>query len=191
MKNKPPLTAVLDANVLYPAPLRDFLLHLAAVGLFEPKWTSSIHAEWIENLLQKRPDLKRKNLEKTRLAMEGAFPEASITDYENLIQGLTLPDPNDRHVLAATIAGNSTIIVTFNTKDFPNSYLKKFGKSAIHPDIFISMLLKLDKKLCFQAFENQVASLKNPPKTRMEVLLYLQKCGLSNIFSVFDYQRGE
>jgi predicted nucleic acid-binding protein len=186
MKNKPPLTAVLDANVLYPAPLRDFLLHLASVGLFEPKWTLSIHSEWIENLLQKRPDLKRKNLEKTRLAMERAFPEASISDYENLIQELSLPDPNDRHVLAAAIAGNATIIVTFNTKDFPISYLKKFGKSAIHPDILISLLLELDKELCFQALENQVASLKNPPKTRMEVLYYLQKCGLSDIFTAFE-----
>lgn len=174
------LSALLDANVLYPAPLRDFLLHLAAVGLFKPKWTHFIHDEWMENLIQKRPDLKRRNLEKTRLAMEKAFPEAAISGYENLIEGLILPDPNDRHVLAAAIFGKTELIITFNTKDFPNPYLNEFGIKAQLPDHFIEILIGIDKELCIQALDNQVASLKNPPKTKQEVLYYLQKCGLKN-----------
>ncbi len=55
----PKLTVVLDANVLYPAPLRDFLLQLASVELYEPKWTEQIQEEWIRNLLLKRKDLKK------------------------------------------------------------------------------------------------------------------------------------
>ncbi len=63
--------AILDANVLYPAPLRDYLLHLANLEMYKPKWTKIIQEEWIENLLLNRTDLKRENLEKTRDACYG------------------------------------------------------------------------------------------------------------------------
>ncbi len=40
-------TAVHDACVLYPAPLRDLLMHLALTDLFRARWTADIHAERI------------------------------------------------------------------------------------------------------------------------------------------------
>jgi hypothetical protein len=61
-------TALYDACVLYPAPLRDLLLHLAQTDLFRARWTKDIHAEWIENLLQAGFD--RKRLERTRDLMD-------------------------------------------------------------------------------------------------------------------------
>lgn len=70
------LVALLDANVLYPAPLRDFLLRLAQAELYIPKWSTEIHEEWIRNLLLNRPDLKASQLERTRQAMDSEFPEA-------------------------------------------------------------------------------------------------------------------
>ncbi len=181
MKLQSPFSALLDANVLYPAPLRDFLLQLAAVGLFEPKWTKEIQNEWIENLLLKRPDLKRKNLKRTQQIMDGAFLEANISDYEKLINEIQLPDPNDRHVLAAAISAKVSVIVTFNTKDFPKLYLEEYGTIPIHPDAFISLLFHIDKQKCLVSFNNQVESLKNPPKTKSEVISYLQKCGIKNM----------
>jgi hypothetical protein len=65
-------TVVYDACVLYPAPLRDFLIELAAGGLFRAKWTDEIHEEWIGNLLANRPDLDRGKLETTRNLMNRA-----------------------------------------------------------------------------------------------------------------------
>ena len=73
---------MLDANVLYPAPLRDYLLHLAGVELYKPKWTKAIQEEWVRNLLENRPDLKKENLVNTRDAMNAAFPDANIFNYE-------------------------------------------------------------------------------------------------------------
>jgi hypothetical protein len=43
--------AFYDANVLYPAELRNFLMHLAATGLFRAKCSAEVHEEWIRNLL--------------------------------------------------------------------------------------------------------------------------------------------
>jgi predicted nucleic acid-binding protein len=115
MSRPPIITALLDANVLYPAPLRDYLLHLASLGVFEPMWTAAIQDEWIRNLLDARPDINRVALEATQRAMDIAFPGSNISGYESLINSLSLPDPDDRHVLAAAIKGKAQIIVTNNS----------------------------------------------------------------------------
>ena len=117
-------TAILDANVLYPAPIRDLLLHLANVELYIPKWTEIIQEEWISNLLLKRTDLKRESLEKTKEAMNAAFPDSNITNFQEIIDSLSLPDKDDRHIVAAAIRSKADVIVTFNIKDFPKGYLK-------------------------------------------------------------------
>lgn len=72
------LTVVLDACVLYPAPIRDILLSLAAEGLFIAKWSDIIQDEWLRNLLRKRADLKKEQLEQTVKAMNQAFPDANV-----------------------------------------------------------------------------------------------------------------
>ena len=96
-------TVFYDANVLYPAELRNFLMHLALTGVFRAKWSSDVHEEWIRNLLEDRPDLTREKLERTRQLMDKAAPDALVTGYQHLIPGLLLPDKDDRHVLAAAI----------------------------------------------------------------------------------------
>lgn len=95
--------AVYDACVLYPAPLRDLLLRLALTDLFRARWTDRIHEEWIRSVLENRPDLKPEQLERTRQLMNQAVPDCLVTGYEGLIDQLELPDPDDRHILAAAI----------------------------------------------------------------------------------------
>ena len=98
-------TAFYDANVLYPSELRNLLMHLALTGLFRAKLSADVHEEWISNLLKKRPDLTRDKLERTRMLMDKHAVDALVTGYKDLIPGLQLPDPGDRHVLAAAIRG--------------------------------------------------------------------------------------
>lgn len=173
-------TALLDANVLYPAPLRDYMLNLASMDLYKPKWTSEIQKEWIVNLLEHRTDLKKEQLDKTRAAMDAAFPDANITNYEELIEGLSLPDKNDNHVLAAAIKAKADVIITFNLKDFPAKYLGRYDIEPQHPDVFIENLIHLDAELSMKALDNQVKRLKNPPKTKSQILDKLRDCGLTH-----------
>jgi len=63
----PGLIALYDACVLYPAPLRDLLMHLALTDLFQARWTNAIHEEWMRSVLENRPDLRREQLERLRL----------------------------------------------------------------------------------------------------------------------------
>src|SRR5437016_5795774 len=119
-------TALLDACVLYPAPLRDLLMEISAAGLFRAKWTDQIQEEWISNLLKNRGDLTRQQLERTKSLMESAVPDSVVHGYETLVPSLTLPDQNDRHVLAAAIHCKADVIITFNLADFPMSELSKY-----------------------------------------------------------------
>ena len=178
------LIAFYDANVLYPAELRNFLMHLALTGLFRAKWSDDVHEEWISNLLKNRPDLTRQKLERTRQLMDRAALDALVVGYEKLIPKLKLPDPNDRHVLAAAIRGKAQVIVTMNLKDFPAAVLEKYGMEAQHPDEFIGRLLDLAPYAVKEAAETHRRSLKNPPKSIEEFLASLEAQGLPQSVAV-------
>ena len=116
--------AVLDTNVIYPVYIRDLLLWFAHYELFTPKWSENICLEWESVMLRKEvpPTVISKAKQKINLA----FPDAMVQNYKGLIQHLDLPDPKDRHVLAAAIKANAHLIITHNLKDFPDSYLSTF-----------------------------------------------------------------
>lgn len=169
---------VYDACVLYSAPLRDFLIELALTNLFKARWTDKIHSEWILNVLKNRPDLTLERLTRTKNLMNASVRDCLVTGYEAVIPGLELPDPGDRHVLAAAIRCNASVIVTFNLDDFPAQALAPYGIEAQHPDEFILHLLDLNPVMVCAAAERQRSRLKNPPKTPDEYLDTLLRQGL-------------
>jgi predicted nucleic acid-binding protein len=168
-------TALYDACVLYPAPLRDLLMRLALTDLFRAIWTDAIHEEWIRNVLRDRPDLTRAQLERTRDLMNAHVRDCLVTGYEDLIEAVTLPDPDDRHVLAAAIRGRADVIVTFNLGDFPTCILHHYGLEAQHPDQFVTHLLDLAPTTVFGAVKRQREALKNPPVSVEDLLESLEK----------------
>lgn len=137
-------TAVLDACVLYPAPVRDILLSLAHQGLYHARWTATINDEWIRNLVQNRPDLNADQLRRTAERMAQAIPDSLIAGFGRFANTIELPDPDDRHVLAAALVGHADAIVTFNLKDFPATTLGPLGLEAQHPDDFVVNQLHLN-----------------------------------------------
>ena len=160
------LTALLDANILYPAGLRDLLLRLADRYLYAPLWSADIHAEWMRSLLIDRPDLAANVLERTRAVMDGHFPDAVVTGYEALSLGLDLPDPGDRHVLAAAIRGRADVIVTRNLRDFPADRLAPHALAAQHPDAFVADLFEADPEAVLAAVLGHRTALRNPREWR-------------------------
>ncbi len=173
-----PFTAVYDACVLYPAPLRDFLMWLGLSGRFRARWSVQIHDEWKRNLLKNRPDLTAGQLDRTSALMDSAIPGALVTGHEVLVEGLTLPDPDDRHVLAAAIRCHASVIVTFNDRDFPVEALEPFGLEAQHPDLFVENLFDLDQAAVVAAAQRQRRQLKHPPIDVDRYLDILLRLGL-------------
>lgn len=171
-------TALLDANVLYPAPMRDLLLQLAVTDLFHAKWSADIHREWIDALLRNEPHRERALLERTRNRMDTATRDCLVTGYEELIPSLQLPDPGDRHVLAAAIVGGCDIIVTQNLRHFPDKALAPYRIKAQHPDDFLCHHLTLMPGAFCTAVRKVRARLKNPPYSAKEYLTTLNQQGL-------------
>src|SRR5712691_5675823 len=129
-----PVIAIYDANILYPAPLRDLFIRLAQAGLVRARWAEAIHEEWIRNVLKDNPRLSAERLARTRALMNEAVRDCLVAGYEDLIASLSLPDPDDRHVLAAAIRASADVIVTYNLTDFPAAMLARFDIEAQHPD---------------------------------------------------------
>ncbi len=162
-------TVILDACELYPAPLRDALMRLAMTDLFKARWTDDIHQEWISALLRSGKHT-RTLLENVKTLMDTHVRDAKVSGYQALIGTLDLPDPNDRHVLAAAIRCNADAIVSFNLKDFPKDALNPYGIEVIHPDDFIVYQIDMAPETCCRAIQDQRKALKNP---EMDVQTFL------------------
>lgn len=172
------LTAVLDACVLYPAPLRSFFMYLALTDIFRAKWTETIHAEWMRSVRHDYPDISQEQVERIRDLMNAHVRDCLVTGYESLIPELHLPDPDDRHVLAAAIRAGADVIVTANLTDFPSEALRHYGVDAQHPDDFIVALLEVAPQAVCEAARRQRESLKNPPLTVESYLASLERQGI-------------
>ena len=171
-------TALFDANVLYPAPMRDILLQLAVTDLFRAKWSADIHREWIEALLRDEPHRDRAALERTRDLMDTKTRDCLVTGYHGLIPSLQLPDPDDRHVLAAAIVGRCDVIVTQNIQDFPEAAFAPYGIDVQHPDRFLCSHFNLAPGVFLTAVRKVRARLKNPPYSTGKYLAILTRQGL-------------
>jgi hypothetical protein len=101
-----------------------------------------------------------------------------VRGYERWEQRLTLPDPNDRHVLAAALACVADMIVTYNTADFPADILSGFGVTAVEPDAFVVGLM--DTGIVVAAAAEHRASLRRPPMSANEYLDALRRSRLPN-----------
>ena len=134
-----------DACVLYGNEVRDLLLRIAISGMVRAHWTDEILDEAFGNLTANRPDLSAERLAVTRERMNLAVPGALVDGYETLVEALKLPDPDDRHVLAAAITAGALVIVTSNIKDFPAETLGPLGIEAKTPDDFVLDQISLDE----------------------------------------------
>lgn len=170
--------AVLDANVLRSYPLTSLLLELAEARLFQPKWTARIHEEWMRALREARPDLDDGRIHRRRAAMDEAMPDAVVRRYEGLISKLQLPDPDDRHVLAAAIRSKATVIVTFNLRDFPKTAVEPYGVAAVGPDDFAAALIRNEPDLADMAFRRMLSGWRHPSVTTAEFVTLLDRVGL-------------
>jgi hypothetical protein len=172
-------TALLDACVLFPVAVCDSLMSVAAAGLYAPKWTAMIEDEWMRSL-ERRLERPPGTFITRRDAMRQACPDWEVREqaWQPLEGGLDLPDQDDRHVLAAAIAGHAGCNVTANLKHFPLRHLAPFGLEAIHPDEFLVAQLDLDQVAVLSAFKEQRRRLKKGEYTPEAFANGLERNGL-------------
>jgi hypothetical protein len=106
------------------------------------------------------------------------YSAALITGWEKLEAGLTLPDEDDRHVLAAAIKGGAQAIITANLADFPATTLGPLGLEARHPDDFLLDQLDLSPPTVLQVIREQAGHTRRPPLTPQDLTTLLGRAGV-------------
>ena len=182
-------TAFIDANVFFGARLRSLMMEVAATGLFRARWSPDVHREWMEAVVERRPDITLADLGPTRASMDAAVPDSLVTGYEALIGGLNLPDPDDRHILAAAILCRADVIVTFNQKDFPAEELARYGIHTRSPDWFFQDVDGLDTGTMVASAARDLAHYKNPPLSVDRYIEDLKKAGVPMLAAYVDRLR--
>lgn len=159
--------------MLYGDLLRNLLLRLAAEKVCTIHWSAKVQDEWKRHLVEDA-GYSEAVIARTQARMEAAFPTAAVTDYEALMSQLSLPDADDRHVLAAALKVEADILVTFNLKDFPEMAMP-VRLTVQHPDVVLKHLFTANPEGCRITLTKLVASLKNPPMTAIEIAAALEK----------------
>jgi predicted nucleic acid-binding protein len=182
-----PTVAVFDACILYPFHLRNIVVQVAVDRLVEARWSDQIHDEWIRNLAADAPAIPLDRLQATCRLMNDALPGATVAGYEHLISTVNLPDPDDRHVVAAAIASGASVIITWNLRDFPASALKKFGLRRQTPDAFLAELYDHAPDLTVGSLAN---ARRNLNKSRVSVSEFIDILGKQKLTQLVTRLKG-
>lgn len=178
-----PFVVILDANVLFPFRVRDVLLTFAHDGLFRARFTEEIMAEWTQNLLELKPSLK-KSIKSQVDMIRQTFDECFVTGHMPLIEGLGMPDKDDRHVLAAAIRCSAQVIVTENKRDFPPDLLDEYDIEVLGADEMLVNTYELFPVEAARALGKVRGRYKNPRMNVSEFLLDLTRAGLPKLAAI-------
>lgn len=161
--------AVIDANVLVQAPVRDTLLRLAeGPELYRPLWSDEIMAE-VRRTLGDRFGIAPDRIARLESKLREHFPEAWIEGFEALIPEMN-NDLKDRHVLAAAAHAKARTLVTYNLKHFPMSSTKPWRVTAVGPSLFLKQLYASDPHSVVEVLREQAVEIKRTFGDQLRVL---------------------
>ena len=166
---------LLDTNVLYSSILRDFFITLGVMGV-PIRWSDQIEAEFITVRHRKNPDHDIRT-KRVLEQMRRAFPDYRAVVDNLQVEALTLPDPDDRHVLAAAISVGASVIVTSNLRDFPTAVLEQYGVIVMSPDQALCHLFDQAPDSIIKTVIEIRGRMINPTLTPTEWLEFLQAAG--------------
>lgn len=130
------MRVLMDACILFPTVMREVLMETAKLGGFTPLWSDKILAEWRH--AAGRQDFEVGGIAGVEIALlKAEWPGAMVETDADMIASLSLPDRDDRHVLAAAIAGKAEFLLTKNLKDFPTKVLARHDIIRREPDGFL------------------------------------------------------
>jgi len=178
----------LDACVLVPIALADTLLRLAEADLYRLLWSERVLDEMVDAIEVVHPGLAAGSARARADAMQRAFDDACVTGWQSLESGIVLPDPDDRHVVAAALRGRADMIVTANLRDFPVGSLGDVGLEVQHPDDFLLNQLDLEPDRTMASLHHQADAMKRPAMTSAVLLEHLARCGVPRFASEAAHQ---
>jgi predicted nucleic acid-binding protein len=183
-------TVVLDTDVLVGALTRNIILSLAEAGFFRPRWSHVTIGEEFERAFVRMHPGHEATAARQRANIQIAFPEGQVAHDPLLIGGLELPDPDDRHVLAAAIRTKAHLIVTNNLRDFPVASLADHELEAITPDDFIADCIDLGGSEAVAALRAMRVRFRKPALDADALILRIEQVGLGQTALLLEAYRA-
>ena len=146
---------VLDACVLVPVALADTLLRIAERDLYRPLWSARIVAEAADAIVEIHPDIPPEQVQRRFADMDDTFEDARVDGWEDLEDTVTLPDPDDRHVVAAAVRGRADAIVTANVRHCPLAILGRSTSRSSTPTTSCSISWTSPRGSCSRFYESK------------------------------------
>lgn len=178
--------AVIDANVLFSATVRDLLIRCHIAGVIRIHWTARILDETFIAIERERPGLDVARLHRTRVLMNAGARGADITklvDDDIEFDEADVPDANDLHVVRAAVAIGGDI-VTWNLSDFPPRLVEPLGVVAMSPDDYFAACASASRDAIHRVIARQAADLTSPPTTATQLLERLRHLGLGKFTEI-------
>ena len=170
--------AVGDTAVLWPDSQRDYLLSLAADGVYRAIWSDvildEVHYTQVDKHIRHKFTKSQAEEKANHLItqMRTHFPDSSIQGWEHLQGAFGLSDPDDEHVLAAAVAGQADLIVT-NDRGFTEDDIGE-GLDVQTPAEFVAHAVDLSPHRALAVLDDMCSRYTNPPRTREEILDILE-----------------
>lgn len=146
--------------------------------MYRPLWSGLILGEAADAIVEIHPGLAPEFVAKRLAAMNDTFEGACVDGWEVLERTLTLPDDDDRHVVADALRGRADAIITANVRDFPNEAMAPLGIAVVDPDDFLLDQLDLAPRIVLDALREQAAHTRNPPLTPPDLLARIARAGV-------------
>lgn len=169
----PRLVAALDADVLVRILCCDFLLTAFDLGLYEPVVSTEALAEVERNLIKDFPQL-----DPARLARRVGQMRDALDDH--LVEAGMLGDlphsinAKDRHVIAAALAGEASVVVTNDKRLRAETEAADIGLLAMSADDFAVHLWRLMPEDVDDLIGTLVAKRTKSPVTAEELMTALR-----------------
>jgi predicted nucleic acid-binding protein len=159
----------------------DTMLTLAEDSVHEILWSDALLDEW-ERVIVRENARSAESAAKITAVIRDHFPEGRIplARYIGSVASMPGNDPDDRHHMAAAIAGGADSIVTWNRKDFPGLELAKRGVRVLDPDEYLMEVLRDAPVEVLMAIQRMAARKRRPPMTVSEVVDRLAAAQASN-----------
>lgn len=174
------MRVLLDTCVIYPTVMREMILGVAAAGAFAPLWSERIIAEWVHATARIGADAQAQAAGDAAL-MAARWPGADVAWPPSLEARLWLPDPADRHVLAAAIAGSADGILTLNARDFPRGILAEEGLWRDDPDGLLHGIWQAQPDLVAQVAADVLATARRLSDADWQMRPLLKKARLPRL----------
>ena len=168
---------LMDTCVLFPTVMRTILLEAVKSKHDSAFWSEKILSEWSASA-KKVGELGELQAAAEISILRANWPNSVISFSSQLEESLYLPDLNDRHVLAAAIAGKCDAIITLNKKDFPRQILDQYGLLRLDPDHIILEYLKDDASIIIEIAEDLLSEANRKLNEERTIRQLLRKARL-------------